>query len=172
MRFKPPRVGEILAGAFGLLLLLSLFLPWYRASTGCPREPCPAMETTAFEAFAAVDIYLLIVALAGVGLLLAETTQRAPAMPVAWAALAAPLALVAFCLALWRTLDPPGGADEALFALLGLLAAGGLTVACFVSMRAEGVDQRRAREAYAATGAPPDPLPVPSRPSRESPAEG
>jgi hypothetical protein len=166
MQLKPPRVGEILAGAFGVLLLVSLFLPWYRdEAPACLREPCPAAPTrSAWEAFAVLDLVLLAVALAGVGLLVVEVTQRTPAIPVAWSAIAALLALVAVGLVLWRSLSPPGGSGvEPVFSLLGLAASAGLAGGCFASMRDEGVRLRGVgpgtRDRW------PEPLSVPAPPT-------
>jgi hypothetical protein len=159
---KPPRVGEILAGAFGALLLVSLFLPWYRAEApACVGGSCPeAPQTSAWEAFAALDLLLLITALAGIGLLAVEVTLRSPAIPVAWSAVTALLGVVASGLVLWRTLSPPGGSDmEAVFALLGLGAAIGLTVGCLASMRDESAQEGRSSAEPRA-----EPLPVPSVP--------
>lgn len=166
MKLNPPRVGEILAGAFGALLLLSLFLPWYRtpepATTGCATERanCPRQAISAFEALAVVDVVLLLVALGGVALLVLEMTQRTPAVPLAWSALLAPFAVVAFGLALWRTLAPPGGpGDEPVFALLGLVASGGLAVGVLLSMRSESYGWR-SRTDFGSAGLP-EPLPSP-----------
>lgn len=165
MRLKPPRVAEILAAAFGLLLLVSLFLPWYGRPVQCIQAPCPPLKENAFEAFAVLDVYLLIVGLAAIGLLVVEMTQRTPAVAVAWAAIGTPLAVVATALVLWRALSPPGAEEaERLFVLLGLAATAGVASAFALSMRNEGLDRhRRVR------GAVPRPLP---EPIRISPAPG
>lgn len=163
MTLKPPRAGEILAAVFGALLALSLFLPWYRASepaAGCPAgSSCPRETVTGFEAFAAVDALLVVVAAGGVALLVLEMTQRTSAVPVAWSALVFLAALVGVGLSLWRTVAPPGDGLEPLFALLGLLACSGVAVACLLSMR----NDSPAAPARAGGGAAslPDPLPVP-----------
>lgn len=155
-RLNPPRVAEILAGAFGVVLLVSLFLPWYRTPIECVQGPCPSQTVSAFGAFAVLDLFLLVVALGGVMLLVVEMTQRTPALATASASIAAPLSFVAFALVLWRTLSPPGAAAEPLFAFLGLIAAGGLTVAFLLSMRNEGLGARGAARTTL-----PDPLPAP-----------
>src|SRR5665809_7214 len=109
MKLNPPRVGEILAGASGAVLLVSLFLPWYRerdvVCVEVAGSDCPSGEAagTAWESFAVLDVLLVLVALAGVGLLVAQMTQHTPAIPVAWAALATPIAFVAAAWVLVRT---------------------------------------------------------------------
>jgi hypothetical protein len=164
MPLHPPRATEILAGAFAALLILSLFLPWYRASdaaSGCApgQADCPRATATAFESFAVLDIVLLLVGIGGIALMVLEMTQETPAVPLAWAGLLTPAALVAFGLVVWRTLAPPGGeGDEPVFALLGLVASGGLLAATLLSMRSEGYGWRsRPGERRL-----PDPLPTPS----------
>lgn len=162
MKLNPPRVPEILVGAFAALLILSLFLPWYRADepAGCApgADGCVRDTQTAFEAFAVVDILAALVAIGGLALLLLEMTQDTPAVPVAWSAMLAPLTVVAFGLVLWRTVAPPEDAgDEPVFALLGLVASGGLAVATMLSMRSEGYGWR----SRAADPVPSEPLPAP-----------
>lgn len=173
MRLKPPRVGEILAAVFGVLLALSLFLPWYRTPApagSCPpaQGECPRETVTAFQAFAAVDILLLLVAAGGLALLALEVTQRTAAIPVAWSALLTSLALVALAVVVWRVAAPPEVGYEPLFALLGLVACGGVVVACILSMRN---DSPAARWARPGRGSVPDPLPVPEVAERSSGAE-
>ena len=161
MHLKPPRVGEILAGAFGVLLLLSLFLPWYSRTIYCAQGfvgPCPPDGVTGFDALSVLDVYLVLVALSGIGLLVVEVTQRTPAIPVAWSAIAAPLGLIGTALVLWRTLSPPSrlGDAEPLFALLGLVASAGLTAGCVLSMRNEAPGPSSAPGAGG-----PEPIPAP-----------
>jgi hypothetical protein len=151
MTLKPPRVGEIVAGACGFLLVFSLLLPWYRTESG------EAVSTSGFEAFSALDVFLALVAASGMGLLVAEVTQPTAAVPVAWSAIAALLALLALALVLWRTLDPPIDGTEPVFALLGLLATAGIAAGCLVSMR----DERPPTGAAEPPRPDPPTLPVP-----------
>jgi hypothetical protein len=165
MRLKPPRVGEIVAGAGGALLLISLFLPWFRA-TGTGRGTA---DEVAFEAFAVLDLLLVALALAGLGLLLAEMVTPTPAIPVAWAALTGLLGLVGTLWVLVTVLSPPAAGLEPLFALLGLVAAAGVTVGAFLSMRDEGFGVRPkpglgATLSRTADSTGPEPLAVPHTP--------
>lgn len=173
MRVKPPRLGEILAGAFGALLLVSLFLPWYGKEAGyciqvagasCPPETVP---DTAWEAFAVLDLAVLGLALAALGLLVSQTTQRTPAIPVAWGALTVPLGLVVTVWVLVRTLSPPGEGLDPLFAFMGLVASAGVTVGALLSIRDEGFGVRpkpgigATMRGVAPGGADAEPLSVP-----------
>ncbi len=168
-----------MAGAFAALLTVSLFLPWYRASEppgGCaPGEVGCTRETlSAFEAFAALDILLLVIVAGVAGLLVLEMSQRTPAVPVAWSAALVPPAIVAAGLVIWRTLDPPSNAvDEPVFALLGLVSAVGLVVAVLIGMRSESHGWRstpRTGRGGRLGGRGPEPLPVP-RVAGDGPAE-
>jgi hypothetical protein len=179
MRLKPPRVGEIVAGAAGAVLLVSLFLPWFRATAvgACPPgSGCPGggnVDEIAFEAFAVLDVLLVVLALAGMGLLAAELVAKTPAVAVAWAALTALLGIVTTLWVLVAVLAPPGSGFEPLFALLGLAAAAGVTVGTFLSMRDEGFGLRPkgsldATLSRSADPVGPEPLPVPDAPRHRS----
>jgi hypothetical protein len=179
VNLKLPRVGEIVAGAGGAGLLASLFLPWYGTdAAGCPAPPasCPTSEATGFEAFGVLDVVLVAAAVAAIALLLLEATQPTAAIPVAWSAITALLGLVAVPWALYRTLDPPAGAEhlDTRFAYLGLIASVGIAAGAWMSMRDEGFGLRPGPGIEptldrGAASPSPDPLPVP-RPS--GPPEG
>ncbi|CAN5552336.1 hypothetical protein BH20ACT19_BH20ACT19_09610 [soil metagenome] len=133
MDLRRLRVGEYVTAAFGVLLVLSLFGPWYEGEGG---------ELTAWEAFTVVDVMLALVGLLGVGLLFLTAVQRTAAVGIAADSLlflvAGPIALVA----LLRFLNLPGSADEinagrALFSFVGTLAAFGVGGGALLSMRDE-----------------------------------
>ncbi len=177
MRLNPPRLGEILAGAAGAVLLVSLFLPWFRATSAgaCPPgSECPGgrnADEIAFEAFAVLDLLLVALALAGIGLLTAQMVAHAPAIPIAWATLTVLLGLVTTIWVLVSVLSPPGQSFEPLFALLGLAASSGVTIGALLSMRDEGfgVRPKPGIEATRSRTAERDlePLPVPDGPSAQ-----
>jgi hypothetical protein len=148
VKLKLPRYGELIAGAAGLVLLLSLFLPWYStdadacalvAGASCP--PLPSF--TAFQSFVVVDVVFLVVALVALALLVLEATQRTPALAVACATMAFIAGLVAVILAIVRALDPPAVAEGLVTrppAIAGLLATAVLAGGALLSMRDERVD--------------------------------
>ena len=103
MDLRRVRTWDWLTGLTGLVLLISLFLPWYSTA---------GQSATGWESFSVIDVILAIAALAAVGLLVAAATQRTAAIPQAVASSVAPVALVAAVLALIRLLDLPGGADS------------------------------------------------------------
>jgi ABC-type multidrug transport system fused ATPase/permease subunit len=112
------RVGEMVAAAGGVLLLVVMFLPWYGVRG---RE-----ETlTAWAAFSVVDIVLALAAVLGILLLVVQVVGRGPAGPVALGVIVAVVSIVAFVLAAYRILNQPGPNEFVsvrVGAWLGLLA--------------------------------------------------
>jgi hypothetical protein len=126
MDLRRLRTGEWLAAASGVALLLSLFLPWY--------EP----ELTAWEALAAIDVLLALVAASGVLLAIVTAVQRVPAVPIALAALVTFAGLFGLLLVLFRVIDIPDGAVGRQAGLwLALASVAGVIAGAFVAMRDE-----------------------------------
>ena len=129
MDLRRLRVGEWIVGACGVLLLITLFLPWY----GDP-------SSTAWESFTVLDLILALLALAAISVPIVTAMQRVPAVPLALESLAALFALVAVVLVLIRVLNLPGDAHGREVGLwLGLIATLGITGGGLVAMR----DERR-----------------------------
>jgi hypothetical protein len=127
------RAGELVAGAAGVLLLLSTFLSWYSVSG---RDD----SLTAWGAFSVVDLLVALVALLGIALALSEVIGRGPALPVALGVVTTTLALAGTLLVLYRILNQPGPNDlisvEA-GAYLGLLASLGVFLGAWLSLSDE-----------------------------------
>jgi hypothetical protein len=114
------RAGEWLAGAAGLLLLVSLFLDWYDG----PGSDGPGTVVT---------VVLALLALSGPALLAVQATRSSPALPAALSVIVVTCGALATLLVLVKLVLQPGdngavglaaGAWIALVAALGLLAAG------------------------------------------------
>ena len=102
MDVRRVRTWDWLTGLAGVVLLVSLFLPWYSAG---------GESATGWQSFTVIDVILALAGLGAVALLLATATQRTAAIPQAVSSSLAPLLLVAVVLAVIRLLDLPGGAD-------------------------------------------------------------
>jgi hypothetical protein len=116
------RTGELVAGAAGLVLLVSTFLDWY-----APRGREAGLS--AWAAFSVVDVLVALVALLGIAVLAIQVVGHGPAVPVALEVLATTLALAATLLVLYRILNQPGPDDLVEVragAYLGLLATAGV----------------------------------------------
>ena len=113
MDLRRLRPADWVAGLGGVLLIVSLFLPWY----GDP-------SASGWEWFRAVDVILAGLALVGVALALASLTQRTTAVPIALAAFSILAGLIATILVVGRVLNLPGDADSREIGLfLGLVGA-------------------------------------------------
>jgi hypothetical protein len=127
MDLRRLRHGEWIAGIAGVVLLVSLFLDWYRGDA--------AGKATGWESFAVTDVVLAIAAAMGIGLAVAAATQRTPAVPQALSALTVPVALAASVLALIHTISLPDGASGREVGLwLGLAGTLGVLVGAWRSM--------------------------------------
>ena len=174
MDLRRLRAGEWIAAAVGLVLIVSLFLPWYEVDRVAPSLAAPAptstIEVTAWEAFSVIDVMLFVSGAIGIALLVVTAVQRTAAVGIASDAMAllvtAPIALAA----LIRVLNLPdglgtggllSGVDRTPFAWLGLLAALAMPAAALVAMR----DERISRP-----GRPTDPtgLPIDAPPEIET----
>lgn len=93
-------MGEWLAGASGVVLLVSLFLDWY----GPLAEP----KFTAWEAFSVIDVVLAAAAIWAIALAVMTALDRSQAVPTAMASLLVYVVLLALALLLYRVISPPG----------------------------------------------------------------
>lgn len=138
------RPGEWMVGGFGLVLLVSLFLPWY--SPGPVSTPVDAaaqgpgwtayaaiaeMNASGWESLGALDVILALVALAAIAVPIVTASYRVPAVPLALESLVALVALIAVLLVLFRVLNLPDWADDrelglwaALIGTLGIFGSG------------------------------------------------
>jgi hypothetical protein len=130
MDLRRLRAGEWIAALSGVVLLVSLFLPWYGAG--------PDGDASGWEALAAVDIALALVAAFGVSLLVITASQRVPAVPIALSAIVTLVGLLGVLLVLIRLANTPDGFDgRELGVWLGLLGAIGIAAGGWISMRDE-----------------------------------
>ena len=127
------RIGEIVAGVAGAVLLLSLFLEWYTVRGR-------AEGLTAWGAFAFVDLLVCLVALLGIALAVSQVAGRGPALPVAIGVITSTLGLAATLLVLYRILNQPGPNDAigvGAGAWIGLAACLGVFLGAWLSLSDE-----------------------------------
>jgi hypothetical protein len=131
MRLDPRRLrpAELLALTAGLLLAVSLFLPWFDFSSG--RE-------NAWNAATITAIIAIAAALAALVLVAVTLTQRSPTFPVALAVVTTVLGFVAVVVVGLRTLALPDMALGRCYGLwLGLAGSLAVLAAGWFSMRDE-----------------------------------
>jgi hypothetical protein len=137
MNFTRIRLGELLATAGAICLVVSLTLPWYENAEG---------KLDAWSTFGPAVVLLILAAIAALVLLLATVAERTPALPVAaavWGVLFGVLATVA---ALVRVLERPDHATSLCAgAWLALVGAVAVLLGAWQSIR----DERTSRYAPA-----------------------
>jgi hypothetical protein len=161
MDLRRLRAGEWIAALSGTALLVALFLPWYELDGG--------RAASAWEALAAVDIVLAVIAVAAVALLLVTAGQRVPAVPIALDALIALGGLAAAVLVIVRALNLPDGIAGREWALwLGLAASLGVLAGGALAIRDERLSPPgRHTDLTGRPGPPPSPVETISAPRGE-----
>jgi len=124
------RAGEWFTGAGGILLIVSLFLPWYEGA-----EPL-----TGFEALTVIYILLALLALLALALPVLQATQDAPNKPVGAAVLTIVFGALGTLLVVFRLIDSPAdGLEVRPGAWVAFAATVLITVAAWRSLAAEYV---------------------------------
>ena len=153
--------ADLLAGVAGVVLLISLFLPWFGPSTmledaireaeeitreagGRPPE-APDVTKTAWQAFSFVDLVLALTALAGIRAGVAAMARQGGRTMIGATAVTAALGAVASLLVLYRVVNPIGEAGREYGLFVGLFAALGVAVGGWLGLE-QGAASGRDRE--------------------------
>jgi hypothetical protein len=109
MDLRRLRAGEWILGIGSVLLLVSLFLPWYDGKNIEVRsvQPLGDYSLTGFEAFTAIDLILAAGALCGLALVVASAMQRVSAVNIAGSAVMGLVAIGLLVLVLFRAARIP-----------------------------------------------------------------
>jgi hypothetical protein len=125
------RVGEWITALAGVVLLVSLFLPWYGEA-----DAAAATELSGWESLALLDIVLSLIAAAAVALALITAVQPLPAVPLTWNTFVVFAGMLAVVLVLVRVIDLPDGAGARDWGLwLGLAGALGILAGALIALR-------------------------------------
>ena len=99
--------GDMIAGVGGIVLLISLFLPWYGVSIDVANVSV-SDSANGWESLDVIDILLFLVSVAAIGVVAARATGQLPEdVPGAVVLLAA--GGLAVLLVLYRIIDIPAG---------------------------------------------------------------
>jgi hypothetical protein len=99
--------GDIVAGVGGVVLLVSLFLPWYGVSVSASGFSASATGT-GWEALGFIDILLFLVSLAAIAIVAAKASGNlSPDVPAPVVLLG--LGALAVLLVIYRIIDIPAG---------------------------------------------------------------
>jgi len=118
MSLRRLRVGELLALAGSICMILALVEPWY-------ESPIGALDL--WDTFGPAAVLLLAALCAALAMVLSALTERSPALPVSTAVWCVPLGLFAVIGAVVRVLERPDHAT-ALRAGAWLALAGAVAV--------------------------------------------
>ncbi len=117
MRLTRIRLGELLAAAGAVCLIVSLTLPWYENAEG---------KLSAWSTFGPAVVLLILAAIAALVLFLATLAERTPALPVAAGVWSVLFGLIGVVAAIVRVLERPDHATSlcagAWLALVGAVA--------------------------------------------------
>ena len=141
------RLGEAVAAAAGIALLVVMFLPWYAPNAQLGLAAASAGHRldhsfSAWEAFGILDLLLLATALAAIGAAVLAGTQRAVALPVAAGVVVTALGVFVAVLVLYRLVNEPLGPDSLtdirFGAYVGLALCAMIALGGFASMQEQG----------------------------------
>jgi hypothetical protein len=126
-------LGEMIAAAGGLVLLVCMFLPWFDGTlSGRGTATFPVPTTTGWQAFGGVfDILIVALAAIPIAVAAAKASDSLPPLPVEQGALVLAAGAMLFAIVAFRLIDPPDVIDVAVPGLevdtsrkvAGLLAA-------------------------------------------------
>ncbi len=154
------RIGDWITGLGGLVLLVSLWTPWYAVSDG---------DLSAWSAFGLIDLWLLLTALLAIAVPIATALKDSPAVPVALDVITWAVALMATILVLIRVLAEPRGdvvTGREWGLVLGAVAVLAVLAGSWLAMRDEAAPGIRQPERFE-----PMPAPPPGAPGHEPTAQ-
>ncbi len=129
MRARRLRMGELLALAGALCVIVSLFEPWYEGSLG---------RLNAWETFGGAVVLLMAAACAALALVISALTERSPALPVSIGVWCVLLGLITVVAALVRVLERPDHTSSlCVGAWLALAGAVAILAGAWQSLRDE-----------------------------------
>lgn len=133
MSLRRLRVGELLALAGTVCVIVALTLPWYENASG---------KLSAWATFGPAVALLMLAAAGALVLVVATVTERSTALPVAAAVWGTLLGFVGVVAAVVRVLERPEHATELCAgAWLGLVGAVAILAGCWQAIRDERTER-------------------------------
>lgn len=129
MSLRRLRVGELLALAGSIVVIVALTRPWYESPIG---------QLDAWDTFGPSIVLLLAAVCAALAMVLSALTERSTALPVAAAVWCVPLGLLGVIAAVVRVLERPDHATSLCAgAWLALVGAVAILVGAWLALRDE-----------------------------------
>lgn len=154
-------LGERIAGAGAVALLICLFLPWYGVEIDFGGGSSASGNATGWEALSIIDILLFLIVLVTIGVVAAKAAGSLPSLPAPPAQILLGAGVFALLLVLFRIIDvpTPDGVPDAVEDDLDI----GRKVGVFLSLIAAGA------MAYGGFSAQSGPAPRPAPSQRPEP---
>jgi hypothetical protein len=141
-------LGEMVAAAGGMVLLVCMFLPWFGGErTGRGATPVAVPTATGWESFGGVfDILIVVLAMVPIGIAVGRASDTLPPLPLEQGVLVVAGGVILLLVVAVRLIDPPGVIDVAipglevdrsrkLAAFMALVAAAAVAFGGFVQGR-------------------------------------
>ena len=108
-------LGEMIAAAGGLVLLVCMFLPWFSGEVSGGGRAAVVPTTTGWEAYGGVfDITFVLLAGLPIAIAIARANDSLPPLPVEQGALVMVAGALLFVIVFVRLVDPPQPLDVAI----------------------------------------------------------
>jgi len=105
--------GLLIAAGSALLLILSLFLPWYAVSASLgPGVPAVSATVTGWESFSYTDLLLFLAAAVAIAAAALTAAGSLPDLPLGVGQIVMGAGALALLLVLFRLLNLPGDTSE------------------------------------------------------------
>ena len=142
------RLSDLIAGVSGLVLLVSLFVPWYHWESLSTEAGGLRNETyNAWQALGLIDAIVALAAIAAIAVAVVRLTRLLPDLPFNPALAALVLGVIAVLLVLYRVLSIPSGlfadaaeidVDRSVGLFVALAASLGVTLGAWLAWNADG----------------------------------
>jgi hypothetical protein len=143
-------LGEMIAAAGGLVLLVCMFVPWFDGTAsgrGATNVPFPT--TTGWEAYGGVfDLLIVLLAALPIFIAIARANDSLPPLPLEQGTLVLGAGILLVAIVALRLIDPPDPIDVEIPGLVldtSRKLAGFLAALCAVAVAVGGYAQARER---------------------------
>jgi hypothetical protein len=149
------RFGDMVAGVAGAVLLISLFLSWYKISANVEIGGFSEDRSESFSAWTAfgfIDIILFFVAVVAIAAAVLRALNMMPRLPISPGLIVLALGVLALALVIYRLLSLPSGGEvseidtpgleidygRSFGVFIGLIAAAAVAVGGWLAWNEEG----------------------------------
>jgi hypothetical protein len=143
-------LGEMIAAAGGLVLLVCMFLPWFDGTlSGRGAANVPVPTTTGWEAYGGIfDVLIVVLAALAIFIAVARANDSPPPLPLDQGTLVLGAGILLFVIVALRLIDPPDAIDVDIPGLeldTSRKLPGFLALLCAAAIGAGGYLQRSVR---------------------------